>query len=195
MKRLFLVTVAAAALLAGCGSPTVSTGQPAPQAAPAASGADAGRHNDTDVMFAQMMLAQYGPAAELLRLAQSRTANEKVRMLAAAVDVTQADELTTVRQWLVDWHQSEVPDAQPELHAGHGGLATTGKPEIDALAAAPAADFDRTFLNLLIAHQHQAVEYARLELGGGTNPAAMALARRVDQSRTAQITMMLELVG
>src|SRR5689334_21548480 len=105
MKRLFLVTVAAAALLAGCGSPAVSTGQPAPQAAPPASGAYAGRYNETDVMFAQMMLAQYGPAAELLRLAQSRTADEKVRMLAAAVDVTQADELTTVRQWLVDWHQ------------------------------------------------------------------------------------------
>ena len=146
-------------------------------------------------MFLQMMVAQYQPANEILELAETRAANPKVKTLAAAVRVTQADENTTMLQWLREWSQPATTDAKPELHAGHGGLPTTGKAEIEALRSTPAADFDKTFLNLLIGHQHQAVEYARMEQTSGTNPAAVDLAKRIDQSRTAQIQMMLELVA
>ncbi|MDI1463010.1 DUF305 domain-containing protein [Catellatospora sp. KI3] len=198
MKR--VVALAAAVLvLAGCGS----TEGAAPAAQPPAASAlgspppisPSGAFNDTDVMFLQMMVGQYGPAAELLDLARSRSTDQKVRELAAAIAVTQADEARTMRDWLATWKQAPSPAADPHLHEGHGGLPATGPKEIEALRGAAAADFDKTFLNLLIGHQHQAVEYARMELGGGIHSGALELATRVDQTRSSEIAMMLGMVA
>ncbi|MBB5873885.1 uncharacterized protein (DUF305 family) [Allocatelliglobosispora scoriae] len=150
-------------------------------------------HNDTDVMFLQMMVSQYGPAAEILTLAQERAVDPQVKTLAAAVAVTQADEAKTMLNWLTAWSLPTAAAAEPSLHAGHGGLPTSGKSEVEALRK--AADFDKTFLNLLIGRQHQAVEYARMELTSGAHPGSLDLATRIDQSRTAQIEMMLKLVA
>ncbi|GAA1600670.1 DUF305 domain-containing protein [Catellatospora bangladeshensis] len=198
MKR-FLALAAVAALLAGCDAPPGVATAPAPAASPAGSAPPAvnesGGHNATDVMFLQMMAAQYAPAAELLKVAAERSRNQQVRDLAAAMDVTQADELKTVQGWLTGWQEPLVPDANPDVHAAHGGLPATGAEEVKALRAAKDADFDQVLLNLLIGHQHQAVEYARLELSGGANPQVLEFATRVDSSRTAQVKMMLELVS
>lgn len=204
MKRVLLLAVTAAALLTGCDAPPeIAAGaSPAPLAsgfAPSGSAPPAvdesGGFNDTDVMFLQMMAAQYAPAAELLKAAATRAGDEKVRQLAAAMDVTQADELATVQAWLRAWQQPLVPDANPDLHAAHGGLPATGPDEIKALRDAAATDFDRTFLNLVIGHQHQAIEYARMELTAGANPQVLEFATRIDQSRTAQVAMMLKMVS
>ncbi len=197
MKRV-LALAAAAVLLAGCGAPPEAAPAP-PPASPIGSTPppvdESGGHNATDVMFLQMMAAQYGPAAELLRIGAERSGNEQVRTLAAAMDVTQADELKTVQGWLTGWKQPLVPDSNPDVHAAHGGLPATGAAEIRALREAKDADFDQVLLNLLIGHQHQAVEYARLELSGGADPRVLEFATRVDSTRTAQVKMMLELVS
>lgn len=195
----FLALAATAALLAGCGAPPGVTPAPAPAASPTGSAPPAvnesGGHNATDVMFLQMMAAQYGPAAELLKIGAERSRNQKVRDLAAAMDVTQADELKTVQGWLQSWQEPLVPDSNPDLHAAHGGLPATGPDEIRALREAKDADVDRVLLNLLIGHQHQAIEYARLQLSGGADPQVLEFATRVDASRTAQVSMMLGLVS
>ncbi|MEV4417518.1 DUF305 domain-containing protein, partial [Catellatospora sp. NPDC049609] len=201
VKR-FLALAAAVALLAGCDAPPgVAPAPAAPPSGQAPSGSpppavdESGGHNATDVMFLQMMGAQYAPAGELLKLADQRSRNEKVRQLAAAMNVTQADELSAVQGWLQGWQQPLTPDADPDLHAGHGGLPATGPAEIRALREAADADFDRVLLNLLIGHQHQAIEYARMELTAGANPQVLEFATRVDASRTAQVSMMLGLVS
>jgi uncharacterized protein (DUF305 family) len=206
MKRT-CVLATLALLLAGCGGPAVSpaggpagggepTGTaPVHTASPPPPVSPSGAFNATDVMFLQMMVAQYGPAAQLLQAGRDRSASERVRTLAAAIAVTQADELATMRQWLHAWGQPDSAAADPALHAGHGGLPATGPQEIAALAATPAAGFDKAFLNLLLGQQHQAVEYARMELSAGTHAGALELATRIDQSRSAQITMMLAMVA
>ncbi|GAA1412016.1 DUF305 domain-containing protein [Catellatospora coxensis] len=197
MKRFVLLAVTLATL-AACDAPPGVTTAPSfapPSGSPPPAVSESGGHNPTDVMFLQMMAAQYGPAAELLKLAAGRSANTKVRELAAAMDVTQADELAKVQGWLRGWSEPLTPAADPSLHAGHGGLPATGPDEVKALRDAPAAEFDKVFLNLLIGHQHQAVEYARMELTAGVNPQVLEFATRVDQTRTAQVTMMLGMVS
>ncbi|GAB4050710.1 DUF305 domain-containing protein [Catellatospora paridis] len=201
MKRFVLLAVALVTL-AACDAPPGVTAGPsiAPSFAPPSGSPpppldESGGYNDTDVMFLQMMAAQYGPAAELLKLAAGRTQNTKVRDLASAMDVTQADELTAVQGWLRGWAKPLTPAADPNLHAGHGGLPATGPDEVKALRDAPAAEFDKVFLNLLLGHQHQAIEYARMELTSGVNPKILEFATRVDSSRTAQVTMMLGMVS
>ncbi|GGM19812.1 DUF305 domain-containing protein [Dactylosporangium sucinum] len=178
MKRLLVVLTAF--LLAGCAA---APAQPAP------GGTASKYYNDTDVMFSQMMVAHHGQCLELVRLARTKAVREDVRTLAAAIDVTEADELKTMQVWLESWGQP--PTADPSAHAGHGGAHGTDPADIAALGALDGPEFERKFLTMLVAHQHNAVEIARMETGSGINPGALDLAKRIDQSRTAEIQQML----
>ncbi|MDI1465198.1 DUF305 domain-containing protein [Catellatospora sp. KI3] len=187
--------VAVVLLLTGCAPDAAPPASATPPGSPPPAVSETGGFNDTDVMFAQMMLAQYRPAAALLDTARTRAGSEQVRQLAAAIAVTQADEQKTIEQWLVRWGKPTAPAADAGVHAGHGGLPADPAAELAALRKASDREYDKVLLNLLIGRQHQAVEYARMELSSGTNAAALALATRIDQSRTAQISMMLGLVA
>nr|MDT0657181.1 DUF305 domain-containing protein [Micromonospora sp. DSM 115978] len=204
MKRLIAtVCVAVVAPLTGCGadpsrgSATPSALPPAPVGSPGAP-AD-GAFNATDVMFLQMMLEQHAIAAELLRLAAERARTPEVTTLAAAIDVTQRTETDTMTRWLRDWGQPLTVDpAAHQAHDAHGGhqvLRGATAADVELLRSTGAAEFERTFLNILIAHQHNAVELARMENAGGVHPEVRELARRVDLSRTGQIQQMLPMAA
>ncbi|HTJ39687.1 MAG TPA: DUF305 domain-containing protein [Dactylosporangium sp.] len=167
-------------LLAGCA---------AAPAQPASAGTEQRAFNDTDVMFSQMMVAHHSQALEMARLARTKAVREDLRTLAAAIDVTETDELKTMQVWLESW--SQPPSADPSAHSGHGGAHGTSPDDIKALAAASGTDFETRFLNMFIAHQHNAIEIARMETGTGVNPGALDLAKRIDESRTAEIQQML----
>jgi uncharacterized protein (DUF305 family) len=152
-----------------------------------------GAHNDTDVMYLQMMVAHHRQGLEMVRLAASGAQRSEIRVLARAVDATQSDELTLMTGWLTAWSAPETVDHAPSAHADHGGLPATGPEEIAALRTAGGA-FDTTFLNLFVAHQHNAVEMAALETRKGANAEVKAFADRVRLSRTDQIRQMLRLL-
>ena len=85
--------------------------------------------------------------------------------------------------WLRTWNQ---PSAAPS-GATAGG---TSEQQIAALRKAPDDQVGKRFLDLLIAHQDDAVLLARTETAGGANPVVIAFAEQVDQSRTAEIKQM-----
>jgi uncharacterized protein (DUF305 family) len=192
MKRLIPALLAAALLvLAGCGTGAATTSRPRPSERSTVSPA----FNGTDVMFAHMMLAYQGQSRKLVPLAANRAQRPEVRTLAAAIDVTQADEAETLLKWLRAWGQPITADQNPDAHAGHGGLHDLSAAEVAELEKASGTDFDRKFLNLLIGQQHNMVEVARMETADGVNPEAKDLAHRVEQSRSAQIQQMLTMVN
>ncbi|MEU7903200.1 DUF305 domain-containing protein [Actinoplanes sp. NPDC049118] len=187
------VVIAAALLLGACGT--------APQAAPntvvateAALRAEGG-HNDTDVMYLQMMIAHHRQGLEMVRLAEKGASRSEIRTLAKAIDVTQSDELKLMTDWLAQWSKPTTVDHAPSAHADHGGLPATGPEELAALRKAKGAKFETTFLSLFVAHQHNAVEMAKMETTQGGNAEAKALAERVRLSRTDQIQQMLKLMN
>jgi uncharacterized protein (DUF305 family) len=187
-----LVAASAALLLSACGtaeSPQVPT-------ASAAAAVQAGvEHNDTDVMYLQMMVAHHEQGLEMVHLAESKANREDIKDLAKAIDVTQSDEATLMKNWLTAWKQPTTVDHAPSAHADHGGLPATGPEEIAALKKAKGTDFETAFLNLFVAHQHNAVEMAQLETTDGNNPETKAFADRVRESRTDQIQQMLTMLN
>jgi uncharacterized protein (DUF305 family) len=193
-----LVPVLSVVLLAACGTP----GAPPSSGAASAQGTVStpgnaqvrgdNEFNETDVMFLQMLIPHHGQGQAIVRLAATRTGNDRIKQLASAIDVTQADEIKTMAGWLTAWGQPL--EADESAHAAHGGMPGTSAEEIAVLEKMTGVAFERAFLNMLIAHQDDAVQVARMETAGGINPKAVALAQRVDASRTGQVKQMLDLL-
>ncbi len=158
--------------------------------APASSG-----YNDHDVMFLQMMIAHHEQGVEMAEVAAGRAKREEVRNLAAAVAATQTEEVKTMTSWLRGWSKPTTTDHEPGSHAEHGGLPATGPKEIRTLKRTTGAAFEPAFLNLFVAHQHNAVKMAEAEEDKGANAEAKAFAKRVRESRTDQIRQMLGMLS
>ncbi|WP_112225415.1 DUF305 domain-containing protein [Lentzea atacamensis] len=151
------------------------------------------RGDPLDVMFLQMMLPHHEQGVSMVALAKDRASDEELRMLAAAIESTQVTEIATMKDWLTSW--GEPLTAPPDSHAGHGGIRRTKPEEIARLRALRGAEFDRRLLNVLIAHQDDAVQMARWEAGSGAHEDVKDLAGRIEKSRGAQIDMMKRFLG
>ncbi len=173
-----LVLAVVALLLTGCGSGATAAAR---------------EYNAADVMFLQMLLPQNQQGIEMVRLAPARPLPATVKELAAAIEVTQQTEIGDMQRWLHDWNEPAAMDANPQAHAGHGGMKMTPPDLVGALKTAPDTEFTRRFLDVLTGQQQGAVELARTENGtnGGINAQARDLARRVIESRTAEVKQLL----
>ncbi|WP_257902392.1 DUF305 domain-containing protein [Saccharothrix obliqua] len=188
MRRLTTL-LAGLLLLAGCG--LGSSNEVAAPTGPVSTVAETNEFNPVDVMYLQMAVPHHRAGLEIVKLAKDRQVRTDVKNLAAAIEVTQLSEVDSMLKWLHDWKQPETGGDHPDLHAGHGGDHSTSPEAIAAVAASDSGEFEKAFLNLLIAHQHNAVEMAKMEKEGGVNPQTKALAERIFQSRTGQISQML----
>jgi hypothetical protein len=114
------ILIAAALLLGACGtSPSASDEVVASEQA-------GGGHNDTDVMYLQMMVAHHQQGLEMVRLAERKASRAEIRTLAQAVDATQSDEVTMMTGWLKLWSAPATVDHAPSAHADHGGAPGDG---------------------------------------------------------------------
>ncbi|WP_206784411.1 DUF305 domain-containing protein [Amycolatopsis sp. MtRt-6] len=169
-----VVLAVVALLLTGCGATTATR-----------------EYNAADVMFLQMLIPLNRQGIEIVRLAAARPVPAELKELAAAIEVTQQTEIDDMRRWLRDWNQPET--VSPQAHAGHGGMKMTAPDVVGALRTVPDSEFTRRFLDVLAGQQQGAVELARTENGpnGGVNAQARDLARRVIESRTAEVKQLL----
>lgn len=150
-------------------------------------------YNAADVMFLQMLIPQNQQGIEIVRLAANHPLPPALKELAAAIESTQQTEVDDMKGWLRDWGRPETMDMNPGAHAGHGGMKITSPDLVGTLRAAPDAEFSRKFLDVLTGQQQGAVELAQTEngTGGGINPQTRDLARRVIESRTAEVKQLL----
>jgi uncharacterized protein (DUF305 family) len=196
MKRTLLVLVTAGLVsLTGCGSTGGVADAGAPLSPVPASAAASTEFNASDVMFQQMMIQHLDQGVEIVRLAKTRAVRQDVKVLAAAIEVTQVSEADTMKSRLTGWNQPVAADTNPDIHAQHGGARLISPDTIATLGRASGSEFERQFLTLLSGHQHNAVEMARTEITGGLNSQVKDLASRIVQSRTAEISEMLAFLG
>ncbi|WP_141576737.1 DUF305 domain-containing protein [Actinomadura sp. WMMA1423] len=198
MKRAFaLVTAPALAIaLAACGDGKESHGTTGHSASASPSSAQAGPHNDQDVMFAQMMIPHHRQAVEMADLAAARASSAEVRSLAAQIKRAQAPEIEQLGGWLKGWGAS-VPAPGTTGMGGmhHGGTSgMMSERDMKELAAAKGRAFDRAFLEMMIEHHEGAVAMARTEESAGRSPEARRMAGSIVSSQTAEIAGMRALL-
>ncbi|BCJ43395.1 DUF305 domain-containing protein [Actinoplanes ianthinogenes] len=198
MKR-GLVAVALLLAVGGCGTAASPAPAPSAPAAPAVKNVaeiTAGStFNERDVMFLQMLVDHQQQGLEMAAIGAQRATRADVADLAKAVSLTETDELTMMKNWLTEWGKPTTVDKRVSVHADHGGLPSTTDTEITSLKTVKKKDFETAFLNLFLAHQHNAVEMAQLELDKGANEQTKQFAERVKQSRADQVQQMLRLLN
>jgi uncharacterized protein (DUF305 family) len=152
-----------AALSASCGikAPLVQPGAPGEpsRVINAREAADLSRipYTAADIRFMQGMIGHHAQALEMTALLPSRTSREEMRLLAARIDISQADEIEMMRNWLTA-RGAELPNAH--VHHGEGAVLMPGmlnEKEMGALAAANGGAFDRLFLEFMIKHHEGAL--------------------------------------
>ncbi|MGJ6964264.1 DUF305 domain-containing protein [Streptosporangium sp. G11] len=168
-------------------------GLPSPSPAPPMGTAAGVAFNPPDVMFLQMMVPHNTQGVRLVRLVRERQVRPEVKELAEAIGVTQERESASMSGLLNAWGQPAT--AKDDEHAAHGGMPGVSEEEMAALIAAPPAEFERRFLDMLIAQQDDATQMAKVEVATGLHAQVTEMAKRVDVSRTAQIAQMLALRG
>ncbi|WP_435205999.1 DUF305 domain-containing protein [Micromonospora sp. bgisy143] len=175
--------VAASLLAAGCAGP--SPRPPTPASPVVADSAPAAADlSGIDVVFLSTMVGHSERTLQIVRLARDRLRDDALRTLAAAIEVTEADELSAMRGWL----PTSGPGASAAAghdHAGHGDDAA-----LDRLRAASDADVDRVLREVLADHQRAAADLARAQVGVGRDERVRDLARRIDKSRSAEVQLL-----
>ena len=199
--RLAGALLAGALLLAGCGD---DTGPAAHDGSAMGHGdsspADGGQapFDDADVTFARGMIPHHQQAVEMARLAASRAEDPRVRDLAERVEAAQQPEIETLSGWLDGWgadpgHDGDAMDGMDHGPGGMDGMMTAD--DLRALADATGAEFDRLFLEQMIAHHTGAVAMAETEIADGRNPEAVTLAESIRDSQSTEIAEMRQLLS
>jgi uncharacterized protein (DUF305 family) len=151
------------------------------------------RHTAADVRFMQGMIAHHAQALEMTALLRSRSSREDMRLLARRIDLSQADEIKMMQQWLRDRGET-VPSAH--AHHAHGAPLMPGMltaEEMGRLAEATGAGFDRLFLEFMMRHHEGAlvmVEELFSNAGAGQESEIFAFASDVEADQRMEIERM-----
>jgi uncharacterized protein (DUF305 family) len=151
-----------------------------------------------DVAFMQRMIGHHAQAIEMTALLPARAARADMRLLAARIEASQADEIALMESWLKR-RGAAVPDAHAHHAAGAApmpGMLTAE--EMGRLAAATGAGFDRLFLELMIKHHQGAlvmVEELFATAGAGQDAEVFAFASDVDADQRIEIARMAAMLA
>ena len=111
-----------------------------------------------DVKFMSDMIPHHHQATQMAELVADRTNNKELTEIADLINASQADEIKFMQDWLKE-RGEKVPDpsAHHHMHMSHemAGMATPE--QMAKLATLESVEFDKMFLELMIAHHEGAL--------------------------------------
>jgi uncharacterized protein (DUF305 family) len=215
----FVLLLAAFVLPAGCATtlPDAAPVEPGPRVVSPGAPGEASRtitaaeaaampqpvHTAADVAFMQGMIEHHAQALRMTQMVQARTERQDIRLLALRIEVSQADEIRLMRQWLLK-RGEDAPD--PLAHAGHAGHGADHammpgmltEAEFVRLEAATGPGFERLFLELMIRHHAGAitmVEQLFATDGAGQESELYQFATDVDADQRMEIDRMRRMLA
>lgn len=141
--------------------------------------------NMSDLMFVQMMIPHHEQAVEMAELAPGAGASPDVQALAATIAAEQAPEIAQMKAMLDRWNVGQMMD-----HSGHQMAGMVSDEDMDRLRGATGPEFDRLFLELMIAHHEGAIDMAADPLANGQDPQLRTLLESIVATQTAEIQRM-----
>ena len=104
------------------------------------------------------MIIHHQQAVLMSSMADKRTNNKTIVDLAKRIDVSQEDEINFMESWLYDRgeNKKDIPHHNMHMDMGMAGMATPK--QLEDLKNTKATDFDRLFLQLMIAHHDGALK-------------------------------------
>ena len=157
--------------------------------------------NQTDVAFMQMMIPHHAQAVQMSKLAPSRAADKRVRILADRIRAAQAPEILAMSAWLEE-RNMEVPRAGEDPakyhHGQNGHNSTMGMltpAQMKQLEGAHGPKFDRLYLRGMIRHHGGAIAMAQQAARGGVDIIAGEMTAEVSATQSAEITRMRDLLA
>ena len=198
--RLFAMAASSAlvVLLVGCGAPHASSPTSAVSPATALPAVrSVANVSDSDVSFAQQMIPHHQQAVEMADLALTRETSPEVKKLAEQIKAAQGPEIEMMSMWLQSWG---APMEMGEDHSGHdmGGMDMSGMmsdDDMQALADAQGTEFDRMWLEMMIAHHQGAISMAEQVKAASSNADVTSLAGAVMTGQAEEIDTMQKLLA
>lgn len=196
-----IVVLAALCLLVACGGNDDSSSQGSAEAsdAPVITGEPAG-FNSADVTFATTMVPHHQQAIDLSTMAAQNSTNPQLIALANQIVATLQPEVNILNVFLVQWNENPDIRSGPEAGPDGGELEPSVEGMIDdatvaRLGSLRGPEFDRVWLQSMLAQHQGAVAMAQAEIADGKNVDAVAIAKTIlagQQADIAQMKKMLE---
>jgi len=159
-----------------------------------------------DIAFAQLMIPHHRQAVEMADLALRYASSAEVEELATQIKGAQDPEIEQMTQWLKSWGAPLVmpgSDASGMPGTDHSGMDMGGvgmagmmsAEDMASLSDSRGADFDRAWLQMMIAHHQGALSMAEEVLAATDDPQVTALANAVVKGQQAEIDTMQQLLA
>lgn len=178
-------------------------------------------YNDADVQFATQMVPHHQQALLMAQMAEGRQLDPEVQQLVEAIKAAQGPEIETMTGWLTAWGKpvpSSMPSASGDM-SGHGMSSMGGDDssmgsmggdgssmgsempgmmsdeDMAKLQSAPNGEFQKMWLEMMVAHHKGAIDMAQDEEKNGAFPDAVALAKSIATSQQQEVTQMEQLLS
>ncbi|GAB2905918.1 DUF305 domain-containing protein [Rhodococcus aerolatus] len=193
--KLSLVLPTATAVLAitltGCSTDAPTSGAPSSAAAGSSTTAAGAVFTDADVTFLTDMYPHHAQALEMATLVEGRSTNQAVIDLATKIKGEQQPEMDTMTTLLTSFGKPAPTTTGGMDTSGASGMAGMMSPQdMIRLGTLTGAEFDTTWLTMMVAHHTGAIEMANAELSAGTNPDTRQLATAIIAAQQAEIDTM-----
>ena len=177
--QVMLALLAALFLLVGCSSNNKSD-----------------KFSSTDLMFADMMIPHHEQAILMSELAIAISENPQIISLARQIKGAQAPEIEQMKLWQDSGDPGHMGNDMMEDfdEAGHGMMGMLDEGEISELERAKGVEFDRLFLQGMIAHHEGAIDMAEM-IVDSSNAESAALGKAIIESQTVEIAEMRTLLA
>ena len=204
------LAVASTLALAACGEApesgnTDTTTSATNTATTEADGEISADHDDTDIVFARMMIPHHQQAVEMseMLLAKEGIPAQVVEFAQAVIDA-QGPEIDRMKAMLEAWGQQPVTDSggmgtMDEMggmdHGEMGGMSgMMSQEDMTALEEAQGTQAACLYLEQMTAHHEGAVDMACDEVADGQNRHAITLAEQIINDQEAEIAQMQQML-
>ena len=188
-----LLAIAASVAATACGTDSMHSAMGHNDSTMHHSPEQMGTGRDADVMFSQQMIPHHQQAVTMADLAldPAHEASPAVQDLALRIKTAQAAEVADMKAWLEAWGADPVSGHMMD----HDSMGMMSGDAMIALEDAKGTTFDRLWLEGMIQHHEGALMMASHIADRGDDARVQKLSVAIEQSQTAEIAEMKQLLG